>query len=83
MTKPDALVQPDRRRVVGADLQENRAAVGEFEQPVEQPPADALALVRRVDADGVDLVLVRRLAAQPGDARVADEPSSVGARAAT
>ena len=76
-----AAIQPDGRLVVGADLQVDDAAVGEVEQFVEQPAADALALVGRVHADGVHLVLERRRAAQPRDAGVADQRAVRRARA--
>ncbi len=68
-----ASIQPDRGLVVGSDFEENHSAVGEFEQAGQQPPTDALALVGRIDANGVNLVLVGRFTPEPGDPSIADE----------
>src|SRR5262249_57123137 len=68
-----ALVQRDRGYVVSAHLKENHSTRGVFEQLRHHAPTDALALVRRVHPDGVNLVLVRGFSAEPGDAGVADE----------
>ena len=47
---------------------------------IEQPAADTAALIGRVDADGVYLVLVRWDPAQPGDAGIPDQPALVAGR---
>ena len=73
LSESHAAVQRDRRLVVGADLQVNDATVGELQQLVQQPAADTPPLIRRVHADGVHLVLERRLPAQPRDPGVADQ----------
>ena len=50
-----------------------RRRVGHREQPAQQRPADAAALVRGVDADRVDLRLGVRRAGHEREPRVADE----------
>ena len=69
-----------RRLVVGADLQvddRRRRRTPAVRSSIRRPMP--CALIRRVHADGVHLVLERRCAAQPRDAGVTDQ-RAVGAR---
>src|SRR6202012_494059 len=62
-----------RRHVVGANLQMHDAAGGDVQQLVQHSTADATALVRRIDTDGVDFVFEGGRTTQPRDAAVADQ----------